>query len=90
MHEAIGRCDLFLLFWTASAAHSEWVERETQIALERQAKTEEPDIMPVFLEPEAPNPRDWLKSRHFDSLLRLAMRGAAAERASGRPSPPPG
>jgi len=35
--------------------------------------------MPIFLEPDAPRPPEWLKSRHFDSLLRLAMRGAAAD-----------
>ena len=81
LHEAIDQCDLFLLFWTANAAHSEWVEQETRYALTRQADSvdEIPDIMPVFLEPDAPRPPEWLKSRHFDSLLRLAMRGAAAE-----------
>jgi hypothetical protein len=81
LHEAIDQCDLFLLFWTANAAHSEWVEQETRYALRRQAASvdEMPDIMPVFLEPDAPRPPEWLKSRHFDSLLRLAMRGAAAE-----------
>jgi hypothetical protein len=89
LHEAIDRCDLFLLFWTASAARSEWVERETRYALERQAASprEEPHIMPVFLEPEAPSVPEYLKSRHFDSLTRLAMRGAEAERTSSRRAP---
>ncbi len=78
LHEAIDDCDLFLLFWTTSAAQSQWVERETRYALERQAASgdDRPDVMPVFLEPDAPTPPPWLKAHHFDSLLRLAMRGA--------------
>jgi hypothetical protein len=84
LHEAIDHCDLFLLFWTKSAAHSEWVEREARYALACQAAREEPDIWPLFLEAEAPKVPDWLKSRQFDSLIRLAMRGADAERQSGR------
>jgi len=35
--------------------------------------------MPVFLEPQAPKPPDWIKDRHFDSMLRLAMQGAQAD-----------
>jgi hypothetical protein len=85
LHEAIDGCDLFLLFWTANAAHSEWVERETRYALERQRRSgeETPDIMPVFLEADPPQPPAWLKSRHFDSILRLAMRGAQADSEKG-------
>jgi hypothetical protein len=81
LHEAINHCDLFLLFWTASAARSEWVERETRYALacQKASRAEEPDIMPIFLGPEAPVVPGWLKSRQFDSLIRLAMRGAQSE-----------
>lgn len=81
LHSAINECDLFLLFWTASASRSEWVEREARYAVARQKKTNEemPDVMPVFLEPEAPQPPDWIKDRHFDSMLRLAMQGAQAD-----------
>jgi len=84
LHHEIDNCDLFLLFWTNAAARSEWVERETKYALARQKSSarDEPDIMPIFLEPDAPRPPDWLKDRHFDSILRLAMRGADAERRS--------
>jgi len=39
LHEAIDQCDLFLLFWTGSAARSEWVERETRYALARQTSS---------------------------------------------------
>jgi hypothetical protein len=82
IRQAIDHCDLFLLFWTASAAGSHYVHREIEYALARQkaSPNEEPDIMPVFLEPKAPDPPWYLQSRHFDSLLRLAMRGAEAER----------
>lgn len=81
LHEAIDQCDLFLLFWTASAAQSQWVERETRYAMQRQGSSlqEMPDIAPIFLDPDPPHPPEWLRSRHFDSILRLAMRGAAAE-----------
>jgi hypothetical protein len=80
LHRAIDGCDLFLLFWTTSAARSEWVERETRYALARQTASSEgvPDISPVFLEPDPPRPPDRLRSRHFDSILRLAMRSASA------------
>jgi TIR domain len=81
LHSAIDECDLFLLFWTASASRSEWVEREARYAVARRRKTNEaiPDVMPVFLEPQAPKPPDWIKDRHFDSMLRLAMQGAQAD-----------
>jgi hypothetical protein len=81
LHREIDGCDLFLVFWTASAARSEWVERETRYALARQTASSDgaPDISPIFLEPDPPRPPEWLHSRHFDSLLRLAMRGAAAD-----------
>jgi hypothetical protein len=58
------------------------VVKETRYAaLTRQAASVEkmPDIMPVFLEPDAPRPPEWLKGQHFHSLVRLATRGAAAE-----------
>jgi hypothetical protein len=82
IRQAIDRCDIFLLFWTASAACSEYVDRETRYALDRQKSSpnEEPDIMPVFLESEIPQPPFYLESRQFDSLARLAMRGAETER----------
>jgi TIR domain len=88
LHQEIDGCDLFLLFWTGSAARSEWVERETRYALARQSTSSDgaPEIAPIFLEPDPPRPPDWLRrSRHFDSLLRLAMRGAAAD-AEGKPN----
>jgi hypothetical protein len=86
LHQEIDGCDLFLLFWTGSAARSEWVERETRYALARQSASSDgaPEIAPIFLEPDPPRPPDWLRSRHFDSLLRLAMRGAAADAESKR------
>jgi hypothetical protein len=82
IRRAIDSCDIFLLFWTASAARSEYVDRETRYAFDRQNASvdEKPDIMPVFLESEAPEPPYYLRNRHFDSLIRLAMRGAEAER----------
>jgi len=85
LHEAIDSCDLFLLFWSASAARSPWVEREARYALSRQSASpsEEPDVMPIFLDPKAPTAPIWLKGRQFDNLTRLAMRGAHAERRSG-------
>jgi hypothetical protein len=53
LHQEIDGCDLFLLFWTGSAARSEWVERETRYALARQSTSSDgaPEIAPIFLEP---------------------------------------
>ena len=82
LYEEIDRCDLFLLFWSSSAAMSEWVIREAQHALERRrvSDTDAPDITPVVLEgPPIPVPPDSLKEIHFNDPLRYVIAAVESE-----------
>jgi len=87
LNQEIDKCDLFLLFWSAKAAASDWVLRETLRALQRQAVSDDnlPEITPIILEgPPVPLPPDPLKHLHFNDALRYVI--AAAETAqSPRP-----
>jgi hypothetical protein len=85
LYREIDRCDLFLLFWSAHAASSEWVLREAQHALDRQGTSADdlPDITPVILEgPPIPSPPDALKHLHFNDYFRYFISGA-----EDRPAP---
>lgn len=71
LYKHIDNCDLFLLFWSKAARNSEWVLREAQHALERQAITGKPDIVPVILEGPPPVlPPESLRVIHFDDRIR--------------------
>jgi hypothetical protein len=68
----IDKCDLFLLFWSKSAAQSEWVVRETEHALGRQggAPDADPHIKPIILEgPPVPRPPASLGHLHFNDFI---------------------
>lgn len=85
LYEEIDRCDLFLLFWSSSAAASEWVVRESEYALDRQQASPDgmPDITPVVLEgPPVPLPPDSLKDIHFNDGLRYVIAAAESERGA--------
>jgi hypothetical protein len=93
---AIDRCDLFLLFWSTSAARSEWVQREAARAFaRRQGSAEEtPEITPYLLEgPPVPQPIPaFLSHLHFNDYLRYFITAAEIERSATAPpphSPPP-
>jgi hypothetical protein len=83
LYEEIDRCDLFLLFWSSHAAHSSWVAKETEYALDRQKKVGEQNmaIAPIILEgpPIAPVPEK-LKDIHFDDAIRYVLAGIEAEK----------
>jgi TIR domain len=51
LYRNIDGCDLFLLFWSASAKKSKWVRREVRYALERKGRDEfaPPEIRPVIV-----------------------------------------
>ncbi len=73
IYAEIDACDLFLLFWSASAANSPWVEREAGRALRRWTETGglSPEITPVILEgPPVPRPPDSLSAIHFNDSIR--------------------
>jgi predicted component of type VI protein secretion system len=52
LYQEIDRCDVFYLFWSSKAKDSEWVIKETEYALARQARSGngEPDVIPVIIE----------------------------------------
>ena len=70
LYENIGRCDLFLLFWSRAAKESEWVIKEAEYALAHQQKNpnSEPDLVPVVLEQEVPLPPG-LAAFHFNDRI---------------------
>jgi len=82
LYTEIDRCDLFLLFWSSTAAHSQWVMRETQHALQRQKLfgVSAINIVPVVLEgPPVPPPPDELKDIHFNDSISYVISAVDAE-----------
>jgi len=83
LYQEIDTCDVFMLFWSSSAAASEWVLKEIDYAVTRKQGDEEraPAIQPVPIEgPPIVPPPPSLKDLHFnDSLL------AQIEAADGIP-----
>jgi hypothetical protein len=80
LFEEIDKCDLFLLFWSSSAARSDWVLKEAQYALNRCRSSADqlPEITPIVLEgPPIPTPPNELAEIHFNDALRYVI--AAAE-----------
>jgi hypothetical protein len=83
LYKEIDECDLFLLFWSKEAADSQWVIREAEYALKRQAGSAQqaPDITPVILEgPPVPKPPPSLDHLHFNDALRYVMCAAIVEK----------
>jgi hypothetical protein len=80
LRKEIDRADLFHLCWSKAAAGSEWVEKETEHALERnkRSKGKNPDITVQMLDgpPWAPHPRQ-LDAINFDDFVRAAIVGYA-------------
>jgi len=86
LYEEIDRCDLFLLFWSSHARASEWVKKETDLALKRHNGDDSaaPDIVPIVLEgPPSPRPHDDWKAIHFNDWLQYVI--AAVEAQPPRP-----
>jgi fructoselysine-6-P-deglycase FrlB-like protein len=80
LYSEIDRSDLFLLFWSSNASQSEWVIREAEYALKRQAESSEqvPTIMPVIIEgPPIPAPPASLREIHFNDALAYVIAAAA-------------
>jgi hypothetical protein len=73
LYREIDSCDVFLLFWSKTAAASEWVLKEIDYAVARKQGDDErpPAIQPVPIEgPPIVPPPPSLKDLHFnDSLL---------------------
>jgi serine/threonine protein kinase len=79
LYRRIDKCDLFLLFWSSAAKQSEWVIREAEYALARQARDPlgGPDIVPVILEGPPPVlPPDSLRHLHFNDRIQYFIAGS--------------
>lgn len=88
LYQEIERCDLFLLFWSSSAARSEWVTQETVYALTRRNRSvdERPEIAPIILEgPPIPTPPDSLKDIHFNDPIVYVISAIGTERTGHSP-----
>jgi hypothetical protein len=69
LYKHIDESDVVFLFWSSSAANSEWVEREIKYAIERKGGKEDaaPEILPVILEgPPNVCPPAYLAEYHFN------------------------
>ena len=85
LETAIDQCDLFLLFWSSDAKHSEWVRKEVSRALQRQGGDglSPPEIRPVILEgPPIVPPWRELSHLHFNDRLLYFMSPMARRHAS--------
>jgi len=76
LYRRISEADLFLLFWSKSAAASNWVIREAEYALQCQRRRFKagPEIIPVILDgpPPAPAPPS-LQHLHFNDPVRCII-----------------
>ncbi len=91
LYREIENCDLFLLFWSTSAARSEWVTQETVYALTCRSRSadERPEITPIILEgPPIPTPPDSLKDIHFNDPIVYVISAISPERTVRPPNAP--
>jgi hypothetical protein len=83
LYEEIDRSDLFLLFWSNAASQSEYVRKEAEYALMRQASGQQLEILPVVIEgPPCPAPPASLSAIHFNDRHSYVMRAVMDEAAS--------
>jgi hypothetical protein len=79
LYQEIDSCDVFLLFWSHTAAASEWVLKEIDYAIARKQGDDEhpPDIQPVPIEgPPIVPPPATLKDLHFNDNLLAQIQAA--------------
>ena len=72
LYRNIDQCDLFLLFWSAAAKRSDWVQKEVDYAINRKGGNDAapPEIKPVIIEgPPLIEPPEKLKHLHFNDRL---------------------
>lgn len=83
LFEEIQRSDLFLLFWSAAAKRSEYVQRETEYAIQLRERGCNIDIVPVLIEgPPPPEPPSSLASLHFNDKYAYIVNAVMSEGAA--------
>jgi len=78
LYTQIGRCDLFLLFWSRAARESRYVRKELRhaLGLKKKDANARPEIIPIVLgPPPPPAPPKELKHLHFDDFLIYMIEG---------------
>jgi hypothetical protein len=86
LYREIESCDVFLLFWSKAARDSEWVNKEIDYALARQAGNPDnpPAIQPVPIEgPPVVPPPPSLRGLHFNDALLAQIAAASVSRPHG-------
>ncbi|WP_284620224.1 TIR domain-containing protein [Aquabacterium humicola] len=84
LYRELEACDAFMLFWSAAAAESAWVLKETQCALSRQRTSADrrPKIVTHLLGPPPPaSPPRGLEALHFNDPMYALWE---ASRSDGR------
>jgi hypothetical protein len=77
----IGSTDIFYLFWSRHAAASEWVRKETQLALDRKGNEY---VRPIPLETvHDVQPPTWLPNKHWNDILLYLLYAEESLRARG-------
>jgi hypothetical protein len=92
LSKAIAECDLFLLVWSTSARNSEWVLRETLLALgkQRESNCGEPAIVPLIVEGPPPvEPPPELQHIHFNDVMQTVYFAEEQSRGAGYKGGPP-
>lgn len=72
LYEEIDRCDVFFVFWSASAKASEWVVREMRYAWEKKQGVDAnpPEFVPIPIQgPPIASPPDFVSHIHFNDAL---------------------
>lgn len=87
LYEEIGKCDLFLLFWSTPARDSKWVMEELHYALDHKHENAAalPHIRPVVVEgPPVPEPPKDLKKFHFNDFMIYFIAATQLEKSRRR------
>jgi hypothetical protein len=83
LQEAIAKCERVLVFWSAAAASSEWVEREWRLALALGKR-----VVPMLLD-ATPLPEPLGALQGLPDLMRILQQAAPALPAAPEPARPP-
>lgn len=77
----VGSTDIFYLFWSHHAAASEWVKKETMLALRRKGSDY---VRPIPLETvNDVQPPQWLPDKHLNDMLLYILHAENSLRERG-------
>jgi hypothetical protein len=85
LYQEIDKADVFFLFWSSSAAKSQWVLKELEYAqrLTRNSLRNLPELVPVVIEgPPPPAPPPGFADRNFNSKVQYFIAAHSAAEAT--------